>query len=277
MRAGSTREEFCARRGLDSERPIIFYMCSSAFICPHEVGFVRRWLAALRAHSDPTLRSANVVVRPHPAHGMQWVGVSLPEPDKTVIWPPTGAAPLDEERKQDYFDTLFHAACVVGVNTSGFLEASIIGRRTLSLRPAEFPESQDGTLHFRYLVSAGIVTMAEQVPTHLAQLAEVLGGASEPDAHAKRFVEEFLRPHGIETPCTPILAAALERLAAEGHRRPIVPPFLAPLVRTLALPLAARLRRLYLARILRRPPRVSLAVLPSTARNAQNEQLGTKS
>ena len=152
MRPGSTREAFCARLGtLDPARPIILYLCSSSFICPHEVGFVRRWLAAVRAHQDPILRSTNVLVRPHPAHAPQWAGVSLAEFGNVVIWPPAGAAPLDDERKQDYFDSLFHAACVVGVNTSGFLEAGILGKRTLSVRAAEFPQSQDGTLHFRYL------------------------------------------------------------------------------------------------------------------------------
>jgi hypothetical protein len=262
MRPSSSREKFCAGRGLDPARPIVLYMCSSAFICPNEVGFVRRWLAAIRAHSDPAVRSINVVIRPHPAHGMQWFGVSLSEYENAIIWPPTGAAPLDEERKRDYFDNLFHAACVVGINTSGFLEASIIGRRTLTVRPAEFPQSQEGTLHFRYLVSAGIVAMTEELSAHLAQLAALLRGHNESDPQVRRFVEEFLRPHGMATPCTPILTVALERLAQQGRRKPEVMPLLAPAVRALALPLAMQLRRLYFARILQRPPRVNLTVLP---------------
>jgi hypothetical protein len=277
MRPGSTREEFCARHGgLDPARPIIVYLCSSAFICPHEVGFVRRWLAAVRAHPDPTLRSAIVVVRPHPAHGEQWSDVSLSEFQNAVIWPPVGAAPLDEERKQDYFDHLFHAACIVGVNTSGFLEAAIIGRRTLTVRPTEFPQSQEGTLHFRYLTSAGIVTMTEELGTHLSGLAELLHRPGEPDTQVRRFVEEFLRPRGIETPCTPILVAALERLAAEGHRKPLVPPLLAPLVRGLTMPLAVQLRRSYLTRLSRRPQRLNIGAAAAAARSAEKEQLRAK-
>jgi hypothetical protein len=274
MGPGSTREEFCARRGLDPGRPIIFYLCSSAFICPYEVGFVQRWLGAVRAHPDPLLRSANVVVRPHPAHGPQWSGVSLAEFQNAVIWPPAGAAPLDDERKQDYFDHLFHAACVVGVNTSGFLEASIIGRRTLTLRPAEFPQSQEGTLHFRYLTSAGIVTASEEMTTHLSDLAALLNGGGEPDARVRRFVEEFLRPHGIDAPSTPVLVAALERLAAQGHRAPLVPPLLAPLVRGLAMPLAVLVRRYYLARLSRRPVRVKIGATATD--KADKRQLRAK-
>jgi len=277
MRPSSTRQEFCARLGgLDPARPIIFYMCSSAFVCSYEVEFVRRWLAAIRGHPDPVLRSANVVVRPHPQHGPQWSGVSLAEFQNVVIWPPTGAAPLDAERKQDYFDNLFHAACIVGVNTSGFLEASIIGRRTLTMRPAEFPQSQDGTLHFRYLTSAGVLRVTEDLTTHLVDLAEVLGGRNEPDAQVERFVEEFLRPHGIETRCTPILAEALERLAVEGRRAPLVAPLLAPLVRAFVFPLAVHLRRLYLARLAQRPPVASISAQPAITRNAEKERLRAK-
>jgi hypothetical protein len=274
MRPGSTREAFCAERGLDLARPIILYLCSSSFICPHEVPFVRRWLAAVRAHQDPILRSANVLVRPHPAHAPQWSGLSLAEFGNVVIWPPAGAAPLDDERKQDYFDTLFHAACVVGVNTSGFLEAGILGRRTLSVRSPEFPQSQEGTLHFRYLTAAGLVSLADEIAPHLAELADVLRGGGEANEQIRRFVEEFLRPNGLGLPCTPILASALERLAADKERKPLAPPVAAPLVRALTFPVALLVRRFYLARIARRPERVN--IVPPPARKPDKEEVRAK-
>jgi hypothetical protein len=272
MRPGSTRTEFCARLGnLDPARPIILYLCSSAFICPEEVGIVRRWLAAVRGHSDPLLRSANVVVRPHPAHGAQWSGVSLAEFGNAVIWPPVGAAPLDQERKQEYFDNLFHAACVVGVNTSGFLEASIIGRRTLTFRSPEFPQSQDGTLHFRYLAAAGVVAVSDEIAAHLAQLADVLHGRDAPEAQVRRFVEDFLRPNGLDVPCTPILVAALEQLAAQGRRKPLAPPVTGPLIRALTIPLAMQVRRMYLARLSQRPERRKVAAAAVAAKGEGEE------
>jgi hypothetical protein len=277
MSPGSSREKFCTRLGtLDPARPIVLYLCSSSFICPEEVGFVRRWLTDLRAHRDPILRSANVIVRPHPAHAPQWSGISLAEFANVVIWPPAGAAPLDQERKQDYFDNLFHAACVVGVNTSCFLEAGIVGRRTLSVRSPEFHESQEGTLHFRYLTAAGLVALADDMSSHLSQLAEVLHGGSEPDAKVRHFVEEFLRPNGIENPCTPILVSALERLATQGQQRPLATPFMAPLMRGLLIPLAALLRRIFLARLSRRPPRLNFVPPPAAARDAEKGQLGAE-
>jgi hypothetical protein len=83
-----SREELCREVGLRANRPIILYVCSSAFTAPDEVAFVRRWIAALRTHGGP-LAEAGVLVRPHPRNSLQWVGVSLDDPQAT-IWPQLG-------------------------------------------------------------------------------------------------------------------------------------------------------------------------------------------
>ena len=50
MRPSSTRDAFAARAaGLDASQPFLLYLCSSHFVAPDEVTFVRRW-AAVRAH-----------------------------------------------------------------------------------------------------------------------------------------------------------------------------------------------------------------------------------
>ena len=45
-RPSSTRAEFCARVGLDADRPFVLYVCSSHFIAPDELSFLERWVAA---------------------------------------------------------------------------------------------------------------------------------------------------------------------------------------------------------------------------------------
>ena len=45
MKPSVNRAEFCARAGgLDPEKPVILYLCSSSFICRDEVAFVKDWL-----------------------------------------------------------------------------------------------------------------------------------------------------------------------------------------------------------------------------------------
>ena len=58
-RPTTSRAEFCARVGVPPDRPLLLYLCSSPFITPYEVGFVRRWIEAIRASDDPELRRAS--------------------------------------------------------------------------------------------------------------------------------------------------------------------------------------------------------------------------
>ena len=71
-RPSSTRDEFCARVGLDPRTPILLYLCSSPFIAPDEIVFIERWIAAIRAAPDARVRSAGILIRPHPENRQPW-------------------------------------------------------------------------------------------------------------------------------------------------------------------------------------------------------------
>lgn len=250
MQPSRDRAQFCREAGgLDPQRPIILYLCSSPFVCPDEVTVVRRWLAAVRQSSDELVRTANVLVRPHPSHGEQWRDIRLEEGSPVAIWPRLGAAPIEEEGKRGYFDSLFHAATIVGVNTSGFLEAAILGRRTLVLQTPELTATQDGTLHFRYLVEGGLLSCTSDVDRHLSELGSAMRAGAREDAELKAFVQNFLRPKGLEQPCLPQLVEALTRLAASGHREPLAEPRSAWLVRAALVPFKAMVATRYKKRL----------------------------
>jgi len=242
-----TREEFCARVGvLDQSKPIILYLCSSSFICRDEVGFVLEWLKGLRQWG-PLLENANVIVRPHPAHIKQWAAVDLSSFGNATIWPRAGGVPVDDERKRDYFESLFHADAVVGINTSGFIEAGIVGRPTLSPQTGHFKETQEGTLHFRYLTDGGLLTISSTLSEHFAALEGVITNQDEVEAQVQSFIASFVRPAGTEQPATPIFVDAVEN-AGKLKPQPWVVPAWAPIARIALLPLAWLLRRYVLMR-----------------------------
>ncbi len=64
----------------------------------------------------------------------------------------TGAIPIDADAKADYFDSLYYSGAVVGLCTTAFLEAAIVGRPVLTLQLPEYRMHQDGMVHFRYLL-----------------------------------------------------------------------------------------------------------------------------
>jgi hypothetical protein len=211
------RDGFCRQVGLDSARPILLYLCSSPFIAPYEVAFVRQWMGAIRHSGDPRLRSAGVLVRPHPQNARQWEGVELAAefPD-AAFWPKTGVNPIGGQARADYFDSMYHAEAVVGVNTSAMIESGIVGRPVYTIDVPEFASTQEGTLHFQHLknVEGGLLHLAADLDVHVAQLSQLLTGQGTERQRARGFIQGFIRPHGLDVPATPRVVEEIERFAA---------------------------------------------------------------
>jgi hypothetical protein len=240
-RPGTARDQFCSRVGLPTGQPIVLYTCSSQWIAPHEVPFVRRWLQAVRSGPVP-LASAGILIRPHPQNADQWQHADLGDFGPVAIWPRNPAATVDEQSKADFFDSLYHSAAVVGINTSALIEAGIVGRPVFTVLDDEYKSSQDGTLHFRYLieVSGGLLQVAESLSEHVQQVNAALRESDHAET-ARAFLSSFLRPHGLDRPATPILANAIEKLAsAPAPAEPTPPRMLVTRPLVYALALAAR-------------------------------------
>jgi hypothetical protein len=212
-----SREDFCRAVGLDPARPFVLWVHSalSPTPTPPEPVFVRHWIEALRSSRDPRLHNLGVLVRPHPERIKEWANVSLEGFENVAFH---GRNPIDAAAKNDYFDSLYYSSAVVGLVTSAFLEAAIVGRPVLTLTLPEYRMHQDEMLHFRYLmeVEGGLLRAAPDLDTHLEQLSEAvaLGGAR--DERNRRFLRRFIRPAGLDSPATPAFADALEDLYREG-------------------------------------------------------------
>ena len=204
------RASFCKQIGIDSARPYVLWVCSALIHgSAAEAPFVVDWVRRLRASGDPVLRDAGVVIRPHPSRVAEWESVDLTQLN-AVVW---GSNPIDENARADYFDSIFHSAAVVGLNTSAFIEAGIVGRPVLTIVVPEFAENQHGTVHFDYLLTAGggLLTVGNGLDEHVSQLAEAI---ATPPRDRKPFVREFVRPHGIDRAATPLFVDAVERMSS---------------------------------------------------------------
>ena len=211
MSPGTTREQFCAIHGLDASQPIVVYLCSSEFVAGGEVDFVRRWIDEVRR--APSLRSCNILIRPHPRQQKPWK--AFEPPDARVVV----ALPRAMNADPTLLDTVHHSAAVVGLNTSAQLEAGILGRPVLTILAPEFEEGQQGTLHFSYLLKehGGFVDVAPDFDVHRRQLAAAVAGDYDQQA-IRSFIEQFLRPNGIDRPATPFMVRAIEEFAHSAYR-----------------------------------------------------------
>jgi hypothetical protein len=210
-----TAEQHKQLVGLDPAKPYLLYVCSSRFIAPHEVPFVERLVASLRDSDEPELRELGVLVRPHPQNAAQWEDADIGAAN-VAVWPPTGAQPDFDDARAGFYDSIAHSVAVVGVNTSAMIDAAIVGKNVFTILDPAFAATQEGTLHFHYLLreQGGFLNVARTFDEHQAQLLHAMrGGAGESD-RLRAFVESFVRPRGIDRPVAPIVADAVEEVAA---------------------------------------------------------------
>ena len=218
------RDEFLARAALPAARPFLLFVCSSFDLGgPIEAHFVRDWVREIRASHDPALRSVGILIRPHPTRLDEWRGVDLSEFQDVALF---GSSPIDETAKEEYFESLYHSAVVVGLNTSAFLEAAIVGRPVHTIIVPEFSQQQSETIHFNYLLSVGggVLRSARDFDEHRTQLLASLREPPRTDLNAE-FVEAFIRPHGLRTPATPLFGDAVGELFRSPAPAPLPAPF----------------------------------------------------
>jgi len=256
-----TREQFCAERGLPTDKAFLLYVCSSLFRdTVDETVFVEKWIRAIRDSEDPAVRDAGILIRPHPARMDEWRGFNFAQYRDVVFW---GSLPADRQTRSDYFDSLHHSAAVVGLNTSAFLEAGVVGRpvHTVVL-PKYSRANQEGTIHFHYLtdVNGGLLHVARSFEEHVAQLSAPLTSRVAHDEKSRRFTEAFIRPKGLDVPATPLFVDAIDKLLTKPARPPVSPP-------------AAGVARLLLPRVLERLGRTKDAAATASAPEADSGEV----
>jgi len=211
---------FCREAGVPAA-PFLLWVCSALIHgSAPEAPFVVKWIETLRRSASPRLQSIPILVRPHPSRQSEWEGVYLSTLNATV-W---GGNPVDTQSRADYFDTLYYSAAVVGINTSAFIEAAILGRPVYTLVIPETADNQTGTVHFDYLLNAGggLLEVARSFDEHVAQLDNALAAAT---GSVKPFVRAFVRPHGLGVSATSRFIAAVEGMegmqVAPAHADPL--------------------------------------------------------
>jgi hypothetical protein len=202
------RDEFFAAYGLDPRKPLIAYLGSWSFVAPNEAMFIRRLSDALKNSAHPELAAASLVLKPHPKTLEQWKDADLSASGLAAL-----CASPQSNADQTLFDVIYHSIAVVGINTSAEIEAAIIGRPIFTVELPDFKESQEGSVHFGYLLreNGGPVEVARSLEDLCAKLAQAVA-PTESRTATHGFLKSFLRPRGLANAVAPIYADEIERL-----------------------------------------------------------------
>jgi hypothetical protein len=215
-----SREAFATAAGIEPERPFVLYVGSSRLIAPDESSFVLEWLDGLAQQDYGELQ---VLARSHPLNPLDGDLASLNAARsgraRLRLFPAFPTDPTDLQSREDYYDSLYYSAAVVGVNTSAFLEAAIVGRPVFTLLTSRYEDAQAGQPHFQHLLTAGggLLNTARDPAEHAEQLHTALAAPhGSACARSARFAEAFIRPYGLHQPATPRMVAAVESVRASG-------------------------------------------------------------
>jgi hypothetical protein len=256
------RAAFCGPLGADPAAAVVLYLCSSKLVSEKEVRFLRLWVDAVRRAPSARLRQALLIVRPHPdlpLAGGKWIGEGrafrwegCPEVEMTArpLFGDSRALMLtaDNTSPQVLYESIYHSAAVVGLNTSAEIEAGIVGRPVFTvLTDTEHADGQHTTLHFHYLTAphGGFVHVAGSLDAHVDQLGRELD-APEPAAAWQARVAAFVRPGGWSRPASDVLADAVESVfsATSVNAAPVTAHRLAMPVESAPASAAPGLRKL---------------------------------
>ena len=204
--------------GLPPDQPYVLYLCSSPFIAPDEVRFVRRWLRRASAAAARSERPACWSARTRRTRPSGTTSTST-----TSGTPRSGRARASSRTqarpRADYFDSLAHSACIVGINTSGLIEAGIVGKSVLTvLDPTSQARSRarctSATCAGR--TAACSTSPATSTSTPHSSSARLSRATTTPGRCAS-FVERFCAPARARPEAAALVADGIEELGRLGR------------------------------------------------------------
>jgi hypothetical protein len=210
------RAALCAAADLDPRRPYLLYVASSGFIAPGETTHIVRCIDMLRRAGRPELERLQVMVRPHPLNLLDEDRERLTALAEVVVYPMRAANPTDRPARDDYFDSMAHAAVVVGVNTSAFVEAAIVDRPLHAHLATEYEGTQLQMPHFRQMAvtGGGPVTLSRTETEFCAAIERALREPASWDEANAAFRDRLLRPQRNGRTASATLAELIEDLGA---------------------------------------------------------------
>jgi hypothetical protein len=211
LRPTLDRAAFCREAGLDPARPYVLYLCSARSIAQDETTYVEEVARGLRQH--PATQAASLLVRPHPWNAKIWEGETS---DLFTVWPRQGTMTTTPEVRQDMFHSIYYSAGVLGINTSAHIEAAIVDRPCLTILAERYRDTQQDFTHFNHLLNGEFLEVANDIPQAAEIVASLLQGRDAKKDNRRRFVHDFVRPWGLATPASRIVAAAIQAI---GQRR----------------------------------------------------------
>ena len=195
--------------GILPKKRFVLYMGSAVNITGDESWLINELASELAVHPD--LKDVMILFRPHPAN---YGFVNKINHSNCLVYPKMGSLPSEDQTKEEMLISLKSAICVLGVNTSGLLDAIINDVTTIAICHSAFRSTQNNTIHFKELLDSNCMENVSDVAQIPQKIIEAFEQKSPSSAKRQKFVETFVRPHGLSNSAGDVIVATLEKLAS---------------------------------------------------------------
>lgn len=202
LKPSQTRTQFFEQCGISLANPFVLFLGSSKTITDLDVEFIK----ALIAHFEKVdeAQRPSILIRPHPYAAFD---MTTFESGWVKVFPKGGGRPDMDNTRQDYFNSLHYSAAVIGINTTGFLDAAIVDKPCITLMDEQMRYGQGA--HFNYLINADFIEVAGERSETFAFIDRILNGVDVKMENRRKFVHNFIRPVGMEISASAVTAGAI--------------------------------------------------------------------
>ena len=211
MKPSKSREKFLQEIGLDHKKPYILYACSAELTVPNEIEIVKDLVEKIRNSKDKKIKNLGILIRPHPGNVEKWKNIKF-QKENVVIYPLKREMPINKETNQNYFNSIYNSAAVIGINTTTMIEAGIFDKPVLTILLKNQSHIVQGeTIHFHYLINEGLATLCKNYDEVFTNIKKYFKNKSY-KKRDKEFTKKFVRPNGLNKNATDILVREIENL-----------------------------------------------------------------
>jgi hypothetical protein len=205
------KEEFCQGLGINPSDPYALYLCSSKFISRDETVFVDQLADCLA--KTPELCNLTLLVRPHPQNLAHWENYKSKHAN-VVVWSKDLNIMNPSMTIQDFYHSLLYSHCVLGINTSAFIEAAIVDKPCIAIAASQYEFTQMGIPHFKHLLDADFLELPRGIDETAEVVLRIVKGEDSKKEKRREFVHNFVRPNGLDIPASRVIAKSIMNVAS---------------------------------------------------------------
>ena len=174
----------------------ILYLGSSSNIAPNEVPELCKLADTIQQTNNKNLSNTSILARPHPANEKRFAKINHPL-IKTWIRG-RDELPDSPEAFHEFNTAINESVCVIGINTTGMIDAVLAGKEVIALIPKNYKNSNAyNAAHFKQILNSDIFHEANSIGQCIDILSKIIVKPLKTEEHTKEFIGDFIRPRGI--------------------------------------------------------------------------------